>query len=182
MPKFLLAILCLLITSTSSAQPKKAATVTSTQEAPKLVVGIVIDQMRWDYLYRFNARYGSGGFKRLMTQGYSFENAYINYMPSYTAVGHSTIFNGSVPAISGIVGNNWWEKSIKKNMYCTSDSTVTAVGGTTYAGKMSPKNMLVTSVCDELRLSNNFRSKVIGIALKDRGAILPAGHSANAAY
>lgn len=182
MLKFLLAITCLLYTTTSIAQTKKTTPIVNTQEAPKLVVGIVIDQMRWDYLYRFNARYGNAGFKRLMTQGYNFDNAYINYIPSYTAVGHSTVFNGSVPAISGIVGNNWWEKSIKKNMYCTSDSTVTSVGGTTYAGKMSPKNMLVTSVCDELRLSNNFRSKVIGIALKDRGAILPAGHSANAAY
>ncbi len=182
MPKFVLAFMCFLLVHSSNAQNKKPTTQVNAQEAPKLVVGIVIDQMRWDYLYRYNARYGNAGFKRLMNQGYNFENTYINYIPSYTAVGHSTIFNGSVPAISGIVGNNWWEKTIKKNMYCTSDSTVTGVGSTTSAGKMSPKNMLVTSVCDELRLSNNFKSKVIGIALKDRGSILPAGHSANAAY
>lgn len=180
--KYLLIILCSFISPNVFAQQKKISKASTIAAAPKLVVGIVIDQMRWDYLYRFGARYGSGGFKRLMKQGFNFENAYIPYVPSYTAVGHSTIFNGSVPAISGIVGNNWWEKTIKKNMYCTSDSTVTAVGGTELAGKMSPRNMHVTSICDELKLSNNFKSKVIGIALKDRGSILPAGHSANAAY
>lgn len=149
---------------------------------PKLVVGLVIDQMRWDYLYRYNSLYGEGGFKRLLGQGFSCENTLIPYVPTYTAVGHTCIYTGSVPAIAGIVGNNWYEKSINKNVYCTDDSTVTSVGSTSAAGKMSPKNLWVTTVTDELRLSNNFRSKVIGVALKDRGSILPAGHSANAAY
>ncbi len=149
---------------------------------PKLVVGLVIDQMRWDYLYRFNARYGENGFKRLLKEGFSAENTLIPYVPTYTAVGHTCIYTGSVPAISGIVGNNWFDKSTGKNVYCTDDSTVLTVGNTGKAGKMSPANMWVTSITDELSLSNNFKSKVIGIALKDRGAILPAGHSANAAY
>lgn len=182
MLKCFLALFCFFASYNGYSQQKKTIKTPVVANAPKLVVGIVIDQMRWDYLYRFNARYGNGGFKRLMNQGYNFNNAYIPYVPTYTAVGHSTVFNGSVPAISGIVGNNWWEKTIRKNMYCTSDSTVTAVGGTDYAGRMSPRNMHVTSICDELRLSNNFKSKVIGIALKDRGAILPVGHTANAAY
>jgi predicted AlkP superfamily pyrophosphatase or phosphodiesterase len=149
---------------------------------PKLVVGLVVDQMRWDYLYRYKALYAEGGFKRMLKEGFSSENNFIPYMPTYTAVGHTTIYTGSVPAISGIVGNNWFDKTTGKGVYCTDDSTVSTVGNSGKAGKMSPANMWVTTITDELRLSNNFKTKVIGIALKDRGAILPAGHSANAAY
>ena len=149
---------------------------------PKLVVGLVVDQMRWDYLYRYSDLYGNGGFKRLLKEGFSSENNFIPYMPTYTAVGHSCIYTGSVPAITGIVGNNWYDKAANKNVYCTDDSTVSTVGNNGKAGKMSPANMWTTTITDELRLSNNFKSKVIGIALKDRGSILPAGHSANAAY
>ena len=149
---------------------------------PKLVVGLVIDQMRWDYLYRYNELYGPNGFKRLLAQGYSCENTMIPYVPSYTAVGHTCIYSGSVPAYTGIVGNNWFDRNSSANMYCTDDSTVKTLGSGTNAGKMSPANLWVTTITDELRLSNNFKSKVIGVALKDRGAILPAGHSANAAY
>ncbi len=149
---------------------------------PKLFVGLVIDQMRWDYLYRYSNLYGSGGFKRLLKEGFTAENTFIPYMPTYTAVGHSGIYTGSVPAISGIVGNNWFDKTTGRNVYCTDDSTVSTVGNNGRAGKMSPANMWVTTITDELRLSNNFKSKVIGIALKDRGSILPAGHSGNAAY
>ncbi|MEP6713695.1 MAG: alkaline phosphatase PafA [Ferruginibacter sp.] len=149
---------------------------------PKLVVGLVIDQMRWDYLYRFRELYGEGGFKRLLNQGFSCENTMIPHVPTYTAVGHSCIYTGSVPAVDGIVGNFWYDRNTNSNVYCTDDSTVFSVGTSGVAGKMSPKNLWVTTISDELRLSNNFKSKVIGIALKDRGAILPAGHSANAAY
>ncbi|RYD81576.1 MAG: alkaline phosphatase family protein [Sphingobacteriales bacterium] len=164
--------------STLTAQPRQN---TATQK-PKLVVGIVIDQMRWDYLYRFEKLYGPDGFKRILSQGYSFENTLIPYTPTYTAAGHTCVYTGSVPSIHGIVGNDWFEKSIDKGMYCAGDSTVNTVGSSSSAGKMSPRNMWTTTVTDELRLSNNFKSKVIGISLKDRGAILPAGHSANAAY
>ncbi|MEP7238878.1 MAG: alkaline phosphatase PafA [Ferruginibacter sp.] len=161
-----------LFTTASFAQPAK----------PKLVVGLVIDQMRWDYMYRFNALYSEGGFKRLLKEGFSAENTLVPYVPTYTAVGHTCIYTGSVPAITGIVGNNWFDKTTGKGVYCTDDSTVSTVGNSGKAGKMSPDNLWVTTITDELRLSNNFKSKVIGIALKDRGAILPAGHSANAAY
>lgn len=149
---------------------------------PKLVVGIVIDQMRWDFLYRYAEMYSSSGFKRMLSEGFSCENTLIPYTPTYTAPGHTCVYTGSIPAIHGIVGNNWFDKTLQANVYCTDDSTVTTVGSTTRAGKMSPRNMWTTTITDELRLSNNFKSKVIGIALKDRGAILPAGHSANAAY
>lgn len=151
-------------------------------EKPKLIVGLVVDQMRWDYLYRYSKLYSANGFKRLLSQGFSNENAMIPYVPTYTAVGHTCVYTGSVPAITGIVGNNWFDKLTNRNVYCTDDSTVTTVGSTTNAGLMSPKNLWATTITDELKLSNNFKSKVIGIALKDRGAILPAGHSANAAY
>ncbi|HET6995659.1 MAG TPA: alkaline phosphatase PafA [Chitinophagaceae bacterium] len=153
-------------------------------QRPKLVVGIVIDQMRWDYLYRYYDRYeNNGGFKRLLNQGFSCENTLIPYVPTITACGHSSIYSGSVPAISGISGNTWWDKEKGKTVYCTDDAAVSTVGSSSVsAGKMSPKNLLVTTICDELRLATNFRGKVIGIALKDRGGILPAGHTANAAY
>jgi predicted AlkP superfamily pyrophosphatase or phosphodiesterase len=149
---------------------------------PKLVVGLIIDQMRWDYLYRYNNLYTANGFKRLLKEGFSAENTLIPYMPTYTAPGHTCIYTGSVPAVHGIVGNNWYDKAEGKFVYCTDDSTVNTVGSNSKMGKMSPVNLWATTITDELRLSNNFKSKVIGIALKDRGAILPAGHSANAAY
>jgi predicted AlkP superfamily pyrophosphatase or phosphodiesterase len=150
---------------------------------PKLVVGIMVDQMRWDYLYRFYDRYSTGGFKRMLNEGFSCENAYINYIPTVTGIGHATVYTGSIPAIHGITGNDWIIQETGENMYCAADSTVSTVGSNSKSvGKMSPKNLLVTSMTDELRLATNFRSKVISIASKDRGAILPGGHTANAAY
>lgn len=168
--------------STSAQQNKNSAKTVTSPSQPKLVIGLVVDQMRWDYLYKFKKLYGKGGFNRIMNQGFSCDNTMITHLPTYTAVGHTGIYTGSVPAIHGIVGNNWIDRASGKNIYCTDDSTVNGVGSNNDAGKMSPRNMLTTTVSDQLRLSNNFKSKVIGISLKDRGAILPAGHSANAAY
>jgi len=149
---------------------------------PKLVIGLVVDQMRWDYLYRYSGQYGANGFHRLLAEGFSCENTMIPFLPTYTAPGHACVYTGSVPAINGIAGNNWYDRNSKKTVYCTGDDTSKTVGSSSGAGNMSPANLWATTVTDELRLSNNFKSKVIGIALKDRGAILPAGHSANAAY
>ncbi|GAA3942131.1 alkaline phosphatase family protein [Chitinophaga oryziterrae] len=149
---------------------------------PKLVVGIVVDQMRWDYLYRYSDRYTNGGFKRLLKDGFSCENTLINYTPTITACGHTCIYTGSVPAVHGIIGNSWYSRELGRDLYCAEDTSVSTVGSTSAAGKMSPRNMLVTTIGDELRLSNNFQSKVIGVAIKDRGSILPAGHAATAAY
>lgn len=153
-----------------------------TAAKPKLVVGLVVDQMRWDFLYRFQDRYSTGGFKRLLGEGFSCENTFIPFTPTYTAPGHACAYTGSVPSLNGIVGNNWYNKYTRQIVYCTDDSTVRGVGTTSPAGEMSPRNMWSTSITDELRLATNFKSKTIGIALKDRGAILPAGHTANAAY
>lgn len=150
---------------------------------PKLVVGVMVDQLRWDYLYRYYDRYAEkGGFKRLMKEGFRCENTFIDYAPTVTACGHTAVYSGTVPAISGITGNFWWDRETNRGVYCTEDNMVSTVGSNSALGKMSPRNLLVNTICDELRLATNFRSKVIGIALKDRGGILPAGHSANAAY
>ena len=152
-------------------------------QRPKLVVGIVIDQMRWDFLYRYYNRYADdGGFKRLISQGFSCENTFIPYAPTVTACGHASIYTGSVPSINGITGNFWWDYKLNKSVYCTEDSSVKTVGSNTTAGAESPGNLLTTTIGDELKLATNFQSKVIGVALKDRASILPAGHNANSAY
>lgn len=183
--KFFWIILSLFISThvhAQSANSKKSTPATTSSTSPKLVVGIVVDQMRWDFLERYKSRYGKGGFLRLKNQGFSFDNCLIPYTPTYTAAGHASIYTGSVPAMNGIIGNNWYSRAIGRVVYCTDDSTVTTVGSNSRAGLMSPRNMWSNTITDELRLATNFKSKVIGISLKDRGAILPAGHSANAAY
>lgn len=148
---------------------------------PKMVVGIVVDQMRWDYLYRYLDRYGEGGFKRLMREGYNFQQAYIDYIPTFTAPGHASIYTGSVPALHGIVANDWVDIRSGRSWYCVEDTTVRSLGGGK-EGLMSPRNLLASTIADELKLATNFRSKTFGISIKDRGAILPAGHTADAAY
>ncbi len=185
--KFFLPLALALTTSQIFAQkwvkPSNTAVVNPKEiSRPKLVIGLVVDQMRWDYLYNFYNRYSNGGFKRLINQGFSAENTFINYTPTYTGCGHAAIYTGSVPAINGIIGNNWYDPEIGRDVYCTEDKSVKTVGSATKAGEMSPKNLITTTITDELRIATNFKSKVIGISLKDRGSILPAGHSANAAY
>ena len=151
-------------------------------ERPKLVIGLVVDQMRWDYLYYYYEDFVEGGLKRLVDEGYSFENCMINYVPTVTAIGHTSIYTGSTPALHGICGNDFFDRTQGKWTSCCSDKTVTPVGSDSKAGLMSPRNMLANTIGDQLRLSNDFKSRVFGVALKDRAAILPAGHSANAAY
>ncbi|MFD1602822.1 alkaline phosphatase PafA [Flavobacterium artemisiae] len=155
----------------------------SAQQRPKLVVGIVVDQMKMEYLYRFSDDFSPNGFKRLMNDGYTFQNMHYNYMPTYTAPGHASIYTGTTPATHGIVGNEWFSRTLGKDMYCTDDASVSIVGnGTAEEGAMSPKNLLSTTITDEVRMATNFNGKVIGMSLKDRGAILPAGHFANWAF
>ena len=149
-------------------------------EKPKLVVGIVVDQMRWDYLDRYYHQFGNDGFKRLINEGYSCNNCLINYVPTVTAIGHTSAYTGSTPALHGICGNSFYIDG--RSVYCTDDDSVQTVGSKTSKGKMSPRNLLATTIGDQLRLHTDFRSKVIGVSYKDRAAILPAGHSANAAY
>jgi predicted AlkP superfamily pyrophosphatase or phosphodiesterase len=183
MKKNLLWALCLnLLILQAFAQKNTAATTPQPVARPKLVVGLMIDQMRWDYLYRYQNRYGKGGFNRLLTQGFSCQNTFIPYTPTATGCGHASVYSGTVPAIHGITGNDWWDAKLQRRMYCAEDKTVATVGSDSKDGEMSPRNMVANTVTDELKLATNFRSKVIGISIKDRGAILPAGHTANAAY
>lgn len=173
--KLLASLVCSLMAFAAAAQ-------TGEPSRPRLVVGIVVDQMRWDYLYRYADRFSGNGFRRLLSGGFSCEQTFLNYIPSYTAPGHASIFSGTVPAIHGIVGNDWVDRGSNRSVYCSEDPAVNGVGGSQRAGRMSPRNMKSNTVGDELRLASNFRSRVFGVALKDRGAIFPAGHLANAAY
>lgn len=177
-PQLIVAMLC---ASALFAQTKP--TKSETLARPKLVVGIVVDQMRYDYWYRYYDKYTEGGFKRMLHEGFNCRNHHYHYALTVTAAGHASIYTGSTPAIHGIVGNDWYDQSRGKGMYCAADSSVQTVGSTNAsAGKMSPKNMLVSTITDQLRIGNNYQGKTIGIAIKDRGAILPAGHTANGAY
>lgn len=174
---------CIAIKSnaTTSLPVKNSISARIEQSSPKLVVGIVVDQMRYDYLVKFYGKYGDGGFKRLMNDGYNLKNVHFNYIPTYTAVGHASIYTGTTPVNHGIISNDWYDKFEKKSIYCVDDNNYKAVG-TTSGGGRSPQRMLTTTITDQLKLSQNMHGKTIGIAIKDRSAILPAGHTANAAY
>lgn len=149
-------------------------------ERPKLVVGIVVDQMRWDYLSRYYDQFGDDGIKRLIDEGYSCDNCLINYLPTVTAIGHTSAYTGTTPAMHGICGNDFFIDD--KSVYCCGDTTVAPVGSDSKKGQMSPRRLLSTTIGDQLRMHTDFRSKVIGVSYKDRAAILPAGRSANGAY
>jgi len=149
---------------------------------PKLVVGIVVDQMRADYIQRYWDNYSPGGFKRLFNNGFVCMNTHYHYVPTYTGPGHASVYTGTSPAVHGIVGNNWYQKDENRMVYCTQDDEVKSVGTDKPSGKMSPRRMLAPTLGDELRMTSQNQSKVISLSLKDRAAILPAGHSANAAY
>lgn len=149
---------------------------------PKLVVGIVVDQMRYDYLYRFEKLYSNDGFKKLMNEGTNFTFAHFNYVPTYTAPGHTSIYTGTTPFYHGIISNDWYDRELKKSVYCTSDNSEKTVGADDKSGEMSPRRLLATTITDQIKTGTNNRSKVISISLKDRAAILMGGHFADAAY
>jgi predicted AlkP superfamily pyrophosphatase or phosphodiesterase len=149
---------------------------------PKLVVGIVVDQMRYDYLTRFESRFGEGGFKRMMSEGFNCKNNHFNYVPTFTGPGHASIYTGTSPKYHGIISNSWYDKVEKKTVYCAGDDSVVSVGVDGSMGQMSPHRMKTTSFADENRLFTQMKGKTIGISIKDRGAVLPAGHTANGAY
>ena len=148
----------------------------------KLVIGIVIDQMRYDYLTRFADRYGKDGFNRILKNGFSLENAHYNMIPTYTAVGHASIYAGTSPSNHGIISNNWYDKVLKKSIYCVDDANYKTIGNEGIVGQKSPHRLYTTTVADQLQLAQNMQGKTIGISIKDRAAILPVGHTANAAY
>jgi predicted AlkP superfamily pyrophosphatase or phosphodiesterase len=170
-----LIIFSLLLSLKLVAQPKE-------QAQPNLVVGIVIDQMRQEYLYRFESKFGEGGFKRMMRDGFMLTNAHYNYVPTFTGPGHASIYTGTTPSVHGIIGNDWYDKESKLMVNCVSDDRQKPVGSDIGNGDVSPWRMLSTTITDELELSTQRRSKVVGISIKDRGAVLPSGHTSDGAY
>lgn len=181
--KFSVSIITFIFTLNIFAQiPVKTGKVSIASAKPKLVVGIVVDQMRYDYIYRYWDKFGNDGFKRLVNEGFFCRNTNFNYVPTYTGPGHTSIYTGTTPAVHGIIANDWYDRKSGKHVYCSEDYAVNGVGTNSGEGMRSPKNNLTTTITDELRISSNMKSKVIGIGLKDRSAIMPAGHVANAAY
>ena len=181
MKNFLLLITAVTLSFSCAAQ-KKASVTSLDNDRPKLVVGIVVDQMRYEYLTRFKNRYGEGGFMRMINEGFNCKNNHFNYIPTYTGPGHASVYTGTTPKYHGIIANNWYDKEIKERVYCAGDDSMNPIGSTSSMGKMSPHRMKTTTFADENRLFTQMRGKTIGISIKDRGAILPAGHTANAAY
>lgn len=173
--KKILLLTALFCISQASAQ-------TPNTNRPKLVVGIVVDQMRPDYIIRYWNKLGNAGFKRILKEGFNCRNTQYNYAPTYTGPGHASIYTGTTPSMHGIAGNDWFDVAANDTVYCSSDEKVTAVGGEGREGMMSPSRLLTTTITDQLQLSTQMKAKVVGISLKDRGAILPAGRSADAAY
>ena len=172
MNKLLFLLVFLLQISLGNAQSKNT----------KLVIGVVVDQMRFEYLTRFEKHYSEDGFKKLMKDGFYAKNTHFSYTPTYTAPGHASVFTGTTPSNHGIIGNNWYDKTIDESVYCVQDNNAQSIGANSKAGKMSPRRMLTTTIADQNRLHTQFRGKTFGVSIKDRGAILPAGHTANAAY
>lgn len=177
---FLVSVL--FIADVTSAQRRSTQSSATQPKRPRLVLLIVVDQFRYDYLERFGDLFGPNGFKRLLSDGASWTQSNYDHIPTYTAPGHAAMLTGAYPAETGIVGNEWPDRSTGKNVSSVSDTTVTLLGGGANEGASSPKRLMSSTVGDELRLATNDRSKVIGISVKDRAAILPAGRHANAAY
>lgn len=146
-----------------------------------MVVGIVVDQMCYDYLYRFYPQFGKDGFKRLMDKGTHFRNVTYNYVPTYTGPGHASIYTGSTPSNHGIVANEWHYRPFNREVNCVEDTTVSTVGSTSDFGKRSPYFLRSNTITDQLKLTYP-GSKVIGVSIKDRSAILPAGHLSDGSY
>ncbi len=186
MKNTLLKVLSLFLFISCTAQNEVVSNASSQQSSisdkPRLVVGIVVDQMRYDYLTRFESKYGDGGFMRLINDGYNCKNNHFNYVPTYTGPGHASVYTGTTPKYHGIISNDWYDRNLKDDVYCVEDTTYQPVGTDHKYSRVSPQRMLVSTVTDELRKFTQKRGKVIGIALKDRAAALPAGHTANAAY
>jgi predicted AlkP superfamily pyrophosphatase or phosphodiesterase len=160
-----------------------AVSQTNELDRPKLVVGITVDQMRQEYLYRYYSKFGEGGFKRLVKRGFTVHNGHYNYVPTYTGAGHASVFTGTTPSVHGIIGNDWYDKSVDKVVYCVGDENQKTVGSeTASSGKMSPHRMISSTITDELEIATQKRAKVVAVSIKDRGAVLPAGHMGDAAY
>lgn len=151
-------------------------------DQPKLVVGIVVDQMRFTDLYRYQQFFSDNGFKKLISNGSNFVNAHYNYIPTNTGPGHASIYTGTTPYFHGIINNDFYDRLTKRFVNCVQDDEMQTIGSNGDEGKKSPKNLFATTITDALKLFTNQKSKVISISIKDRGAILPAGHLADGVF
>lgn len=151
------------------------------QKSPKLVVGIVVDQMCYEYLYRYQDQFSKGGFKKIMKNGANCRSTHYNYVPTYTGPGHASIYTGTTPNNHGIVANDWFSRSVNQQVNCVDDPAVQTVGALSKSGQYSPTNLKVNTITDQLKLERN-QSKVISISIKNRGAILPGGHLSDGTY
>ena len=174
--KHIILFIALLIATATHGQTKK------TNQPPRLVVGIIVDQMRHEYLFRFQSKFGNGGFNRMMNDGFVVKNGHYNYAPTVTGPGHASVYTGTTPAVHGIIGNEWYDKALKKSVNCVEDPSYQVIGAPSGNGDVSPWRMLSTTVTDELELFTQKRAKVVGVSIKDRGAVLPAGHMPDGAY
>jgi len=148
----------------------------------KVVIGIVVDAMRPDYLERFKDRFSEKGIKLLMNDGYNCMNVSTNYLRTVDATGHASLYTGTVPSIHGIIGNDWFDTELSKWVNCVGDPTQKAVGVEDTYGTASPWRLKANTIGDQLKLASISRAKVFSIGSKDRCAILPAGQMADAAY
>ena len=151
------------------------------KKVPKLVVGIVIDQMCYDYLYRFEQKFSNTGFKKLMIKGTNCRNTRYNYVPTFTGPGHASIYTGTTPSNHGIIANDWYDRETGILFNCVDDASVNTVGSATNEGKCSPHHLKTTTVTDQLKMTYT-DAKVISLSIKDRGAILPGGHLSDGSY
>ena len=179
---FLLVVILTLSSASNSAAQNRPQTRGETKPAVKLVVGIVIDQFRTDYLVRFADQFVDGGFRRMLTTGANFANAAYIHTPTYTACGHATFMTGATPSMNGIVGNEWFDRTANRRVTSVSDSNAKLVGGRPDAAGMSPSRLVGDTIGDGLRFATAGKAKVVGISYKDRSAILPAGKRPNGAY
>lgn len=149
---------------------------------PKLVVGIVVDQMRVDYIYRYWDNFGEGGFRRMVTEGSFQREAHYNYVPTYTAPGHASVYTGTTPSRHGIVTNHPYRRELHGTYYIAKDTTVQPVGTNNQRAQRSPYQLLASTLADELELRTDRKAHTVGVALKDRSAIMPMGRTGDAAY
>ncbi len=159
-----------------------AAVAQAINDKPKLIVGIMVDQMKQEYLVRFYDHFGEGGFKRFVEEGFVARNGHYNYAGTSTGPGHASVYTGTTPSVHGIVGNNWYSRVLKRNVYCAEDTAVRAIGGAARNGRISPANLYSSTITDELKLFTQKQGKVIAMSIKDRGSALPGGHLSDGSY
>ena len=174
--------LCVVVALTAALCTPPRSRAAAYNGHPKLIVVIVIDQFRGDYLERYHDQFGDAGFRLLLDHGAYFPNCNYNYANTRTAPGHSTLFTGAYSNGHGIAANEWWDPKKKKMVTSVEDDDTKFVGLPEAKAGASPHNLMADTLGDELKLATQGKARVFGVSLKDRGAIIPAGFAGDAAY